>query len=153
MRNKITAVLAFALVLFAPTFVPSPAQAAGTGAGDIVAVHANGVIDCNPGGVSWPDWTDLGNPSRGAGRICGNPNVSPPSPVRTWDKQSDGKCISMWFQINQGASVYEITPARACGINIIKSGWTPSYPVWAVYVGYGNNGATFGQLDGWIELY
>lgn len=35
MRNKITAVLAFALVLFAPTFVPSPAQAAGATFGQL----------------------------------------------------------------------------------------------------------------------
>src|SRR5687768_4093595 len=89
MFNRLKAVLAFGLVLLAPALVPGTAQAAGQGAGDVIAVRASGVIDCTPNGISWTDWKYVGPNNSGAGKICGPEGVCCAN-VRTLDNSSDG---------------------------------------------------------------
>jgi hypothetical protein len=151
--RKAIAVLAIAIGLAAGAAAPAAAVAPNT-VTTPAAVLAGGVIDCTPQGASWPDWTNMGNPAYAAGRICGDPNASPPSPGRTWDKKADGLCASLWFRINPGATVYKITPTEACGVDVIKAGWTPSYAVNNVYLVSAPAGHTsFSTVNAWIQLY
>lgn len=148
MRNKFLAAIALLAVAF--TFAASPASAQGGRTRGATL----GVIDCTPGGASWPDWTYMGNPAYAAGRICGNPNVSPPAPAHVWDKRADGLCVAIWYRINQGATIYKATSAEACGYNVVDTGWTPSFPVWDVYLATAPPGATqWSQVTAWVQLY
>lgn len=142
MIRKLAAIVALAGLATLGIAAPSSAQA------------QRGVVDCSPSGTSWPAWTNMGNPAYAAGRVCGDPDLAPPSPARAWDKASDGLCASIWFQINAGATVYKITPTEACGINVIKAGSTPSYSVYAVYVAAAPAGTTsWANVPAWVQIF
>lgn len=141
-RKHIFPALIVAAMLLVGLFAlgrPASANPGGPGNGGATPVErgqqapgAVGVLDCSSDGISWTEWKYVGFDARAAGKICGSPSVES-SRVRTWDRRSDGQCASIFFQINQGATVY-YGGTTSCGNGIVSAGWTPSYPVWAVFV-------------------
>lgn len=99
-------------------------------------------LDCGTNGSSWSAWQYLPY-GTGAGKLCGEPRsqLQLQVPTRTLDNRSDGQCISAYFQINQGATVYLMSGTTVCGIGYVGSGHTPNYPVYDVYVGRHSNGS------------
>jgi hypothetical protein len=146
-RKHIFPAIAVALMLIVGlAAAPADAQA-----GRPRVAAAVGVVDCTPNGISWGPWKYIGPNDSAAGKICGNPGVGQ-SAVRTGDFASDGQCVSIFFQINQGATVY-YGGVTSCGIGVITAGWTPAYPVYEVFVAKHPTGQnTWSAVTGWRYL-
>lgn len=103
------AVLAFALVLLAPTLVPSPAHA-----------HGLSYSYCD-GALNWDDWHWPSNGAdHGAVTICGHP-FDGQWKGRAWDNGYGGNCVEIWASATIAGAYGKVPGTTACGIGVVAT--------------------------------